>query len=296
MQAGAWFAAGIPKQGERRVRPGDRIDAVERPERAVCPCRGSSRGPSGGASVAGPRMRDNLGFAGPRRPGSQPLSTREISSPSVRSQPDDAARAQRQLFAGGDLCRAHAGPVPGAAGLRAGGGALSRRQRPGPGRPGHGHLWPDPGHPAIAVRHGLGPARPQARDHLRPAGVRGRQLPGGLGADPGLAHRRPVPAGRRRGVGGGHRPVGRPDPRRGPHQGHGAGGRQHRADVRAVAGGRAAAGRADRPARPVRRHRRAGAAVHRGGGLVDAARAAAAQGSCRAAGCRRSSATAACCG
>ena len=36
-------------------------------------------------------------------------------------------------------------------------------------------------------------------------------------------------------------------------------GAQHRPDVRAVAGGRAHAGGADRPARPVRRHRRAGA-------------------------------------
>ena len=85
------------------------------------------------------------------------------------------------------------------------------------------------------------------------------------------------PAGRRRRVGRRDGLAGGPDARRGAHQGHGAGGRQHRADVCAVAGARARAGGRHRVAGAVRADRRAGAGRCGHGGLGRAARAGGAQ-------------------
>jgi hypothetical protein len=104
---------------------------------------------------------------------------------------------------------------------------------------------------ANPLRHRLGLVGPQTRDYFRPGHFCPGQPDRGLGADLQLAGRRPRAAGRRRHFGRRYRAAGRFHARRGAHQGHGAGGRQHRADVRALAGRRAAAGVLYRPARPV---------------------------------------------
>jgi S-adenosylmethionine:tRNA ribosyltransferase-isomerase len=159
------------------------------------------------------RIPDNPGFAGP---GGPDLAFSPFSEPFLHHsspRPHDGHRAPRQRLARRHLRRTHAGPVPGAARLRPGGGAVPRRRRSGAGRAGHGDLRPDTGHPADPLRPGLRPVRPQAGDHHRPARVRGRQLPGRRGAEPGLAHRRALAAGRGRRVRRRHGPAGGPDAR-----------------------------------------------------------------------------------
>ena len=225
------------------------------------------------------RITDNSRVAGwPRRPPHRDPDVchfRRAPLPPFRSRrhtPHDAGRAPRQPVAGGHLRAAHAGLVPGAAGVRAGGGAPARRQRPGAGRAGHGHLRADAGGDAGAAGAGVGPRGAQEDHRHRPRRLRARQRGGGAGGQRADADRRPRDPGRGRGVCRRDCPAGRPDARRSAHQRHGAGGHQHRGDVCAVAGGRAAAGRGDWAGRLVLDHRAARRGRHRRGALVDAGR------------------------
>ncbi|SOY54293.1 hypothetical protein CBM2588_A40172 [Cupriavidus taiwanensis] len=198
--------------------------------------------------------------------------------PGPRARTHDARRAARRGVAGQHFCAAHAGPVPDPAGLR--------RIRPDPARragraargPGHGHLRPDAGVPAYPAGLAVRPRRAQAGDGGRAAAVY-RRRPGGRVLRHAVRHHRRA---RAAGHGGDlrrhHRLHRRPDPRAPSHQGDGDGGRQHRADLCAVAGDRLAAAARHRHVRHLRADVGAGPGRHRRDRVPGADSAAAAPG------------------
>ena len=182
----------------------------------------------------------------------------------------DADRAPRQCVAGVDFCVAHARTFSGAAGVCARSRTLARWRRPGACRPGDGHLRADPGPAANPLRYRVGLVGPQARDDHRPVDLCARQLHRRMGTRLELADRRPLASRGRCDLCGGHGHACRLNPRPGPHQGDGAGRRQHCPDVCAVAGAGPAAGRSRRAARHFCADWRTGARRHRGGSVVGA--------------------------
>ncbi|SPR98857.1 hypothetical protein CBM2634_A50075 [Cupriavidus taiwanensis] len=198
--------------------------------------------------------------------------------PGPRARTHDARRTARGGVAGQHLCAAHAGPVPDPAGLCRVRAGPARRARRAARRPGHGHLRPDAGVPAYPAGLAVRPHRAQAGDGGRPAAVY-RRRPGGRVLRHAVRHhRRARAAGHGRDLRRHHRLHRRPDPRAPSHQGHGDGGRQHRADLRAVAGDCLAAAAQHRHVRHLRADVGAGPGRHRCDRVPGADPAAAAPG------------------